>query len=579
MEWKEKLFKKVYEYIKHTNVQNYSKSQLNQRVFLKDNIDRFTYLARILTGSPIEILKSENEGGYAQNTFFLPEYYDKFDNIKSNLNFYIFRVFYLSVQKKNKFNWFEKESLDLESSRKIATINSEVILKIMFKEFPGVETIFNELLQLEDRNYMLFGKVFKDNKNNEVLIKTHESKKNVDLSTEPEITTELETSASELVDVLTANNKSIEDYTLMHSFEKVETAEEFSGSWRELDGSDELNEHKDSLKEVKMKHVVRSDNPTHSIYKSEHLRNTYIPLSGDIKSDKFHIPYDEWDYNKQQYRKSFCKVFPNEAIQSSSEYVEETINEQYTTIRELSKKFSQFYNEKEKVKFQVNGEDMDLDKVIQNITEIKIGNSPSEKIYFTKRKRHKDISILLLMDLSLSTDSFSKGERVLDVEKKSVISFCEVLSNFDARFQVDGFSSRTRNNCDYINIKSFKENWNTSKTKIGPLSSGGYTRIGPAIRHATAIIKKEKSKKKWIILLSDGKPNDFDRYEGKYGIEDVRQAKREALRSNVHIFALAIEDAAKHYLPRMFGQSEFKILNSPNKLPLALSEFYSRINK
>jgi nitric oxide reductase NorD protein len=158
-----------------------------------------------------------------------------------------------------------------------------------------------------------------------------------------------------------------------------------------------------------------------------------------------------------------------------------------------------------------------------------------------------------------------------------VVIFGELMHGFHCRFRIDGFSSQTRNNCDFLTVKTFDDTWNASKDRLGALKSAGYTRIGPALRHATHELKQEDSRNRWILLLSDGKPNDFDRYEGRYGIEDVREAIREAQHFGIHHYALAVDRGARFYLPRMFGHQQFQIMNHPHQLVEALSDFFIKV--
>jgi nitric oxide reductase NorD protein len=166
---------------------------------------------------------------------------------------------------------------------------------------------------------------------------------------------------------------------------------------------------------------------------------------------------------------------------------------------------------------------------------------------------------------------------VIDVEKEVSILFGEILHEFDIDFSIDGFSSKTRNYTTYITLKDFNENWQQAKLKIGAAEPVGYTRIGPALRHAGARLQKSSAKNKWIILLSDGKPNDFDKYEGQYGIQDIKQALRELNEQHINSYALAIETQAKYYLPQMFGQNHYQILTSPVALLQSLAKLYEKI--
>jgi nitric oxide reductase NorD protein len=90
-------------------------------------------------------------------------------------------------------------------------------------------------------------------------------------------------------------------------------------------------------------------------------------------------------------------------------------------------------------------------------------------------------------------------------------------------------------------------------------------------------LRGRESKNKWLILLSDGKPNDYDRYEGKYGINDVKQALRELDQQQINSYALAIEANARYYLPQMFGNDHYQIVSSPGELIKSLVKLYERI--
>ena len=219
-----------------------------------------------------------------------------------------------------------------------------------------------------------------------------------------------------------------------------------------------------------------------------------------------------------------------------------------------------------------------MDVLVDWFTDIKSGRTPSENIYISKRKKESDLAILFLLDLSLSTDSFADGNRVLDVEKQAVILFGEVLTEYNVDFAVSGFFSKTRNNCVYHTLKDFGEDWTKGKQRLGAAQPQGYTRIGPALRHSQSLIDEHQASQKWVILISDGKPNDYDKYEGKYGVVDVKQALREMHERHINTYAIAIESIARYYLPQMFGQNHYNILSHPEMLIESLATLYRRIN-
>uniref|UniRef100_UPI0040489F22 nitric oxide reductase activation protein NorD n=1 Tax=Flavobacterium sp. TaxID=239 RepID=UPI0040489F22 len=183
----------------------------------------------------------------------------------------------------------------------------------------------------------------------------------------------------------------------------------------------------------------------------------------------------------------------------------------------------------------------------------------------------------MLLDISLSSDSYAAGNKIIDVEKQVSILFGEILNEFDIDFSINCFYSKTRNYASYLTLKDFDEDWQKAKNKIGAAEPQGYTRIGAALRHSGALLEKRESKNKWVIFLSDGKPNDYDKYEGKYGIHDVKQALKELKQKQINTYALAIEAQAKYYLPLMFGQNHYQILTNPEDLLKSLVKLYEKI--
>ncbi len=578
MELDQLVFKKLYKFVARLRSKPVDPKVLARTVYLNDLKDRLINLARILSGEPIEIMAAEEEGGYTGNTFFLPQSCSCADNVEDNRNFYLFRTCYLATQKELGLNWGDIGD-GLEPSRIKAYESSGQVLEKLFIDLPNLKPIYERLANFfEDDSAMLWGKWFITDPSKGLVKKEAIQSADVISDKDSNLTTESEAPAKEMVEVVDVDKKTKEDYTLQHHFEKVDTIDDYDGIWRDTDGSDDFDEHEEAMQELNLSHTVRVDDPVHSMYRSEHLRNAFIPIVGEAKTEAFFLFYDEWDVSKKEFRKNYCKVFPAPANKLDEKYVRRCLKDNGLLIRQLRKKMSRVLSEREQSRRQYYGDEIDLDQIVENYAELRAGKSPSERVYIQQRKKQRDISILMLMDLSLSTDAFSKEGRVLDIEKQSVICFSEVLEEFYSRFQIDGFSSRTRNNCDYVNIKTFDESWAKTKNRVGGLEPAGYTRIGPAIRHATSQLEKESSRKRWIILLSDGKPNDYDRYEGIYGIEDIRKAVLEAREKEIYIFTLAIDSSAKHYLPRMFGQSQFRILSRAADMPQALSEFYLRIS-
>ena len=583
MEIDEIIYSKVLRFFKNRKENN--AEVLNRKVLLSDLKPRLTLIARAICGTAIEIFPAEREGGFKNDNFFLPISVALFQSKEENIQFYIFRTIYLCVQKQLEFNWTETiYSEELSSVKAIETAPD--VLKKMFEDYPSLqdnfEVLFNQLpidkkTQKPDV-YWLYGKWMKNTQeeNNADKLQNFDNQAN-QLINKIEAKTTLHTKAVEEIESLTIDKKQQEDYVLMHSFEKIETAEEFNGNWRDFDGEDDLKDHQEALEEMNMKFTVRVDDTVHSVYQADFVENTSVSESSEIDEKGFYLKYDEWDFKNRKYLVDYCKVYPKSQVKTDVYHYKNTLTKYRTILASLRKMLTSVNNKMQQQRRQLQGEMFDLDALTDLYTAIHSKVSPDERIYLSQRKKDKDIAILLLLDISLSSDGYAAGKRIIDVEKDVSILFGEILNEFNIEFSIDGFSSKTRNFSTYITLKDFNEDWNKAKYKIGAVEPNGYTRIGPALRHAGARLSKTEAKNKWIILLSDGKPNDYDRYEGQHGINDVKQALRELNEAKINSYALAIEAQAKYYLPQMFGQNHYQILTSPEELIKSLAKLYEKI--
>lgn len=578
------IYSKIVKFLKRRKKN--AEEKLEYAVKLEDIKQRLIIFSRAITGQAIELFEAELEGGYKNNSFFLPTRFSEFQTLEQNTKFYIFRIVYLSVQKNLGFNFTTEDEFTLELAREKAEETSSIILKEMFQEFPITKQIHQELIthysnlatekSPEDLSF-IYGKWMRNNL--ELLKKSvlNNISEQVKKAINNEINTILKANAVEEITSLKIDKKQQEDYVMTHNFEKIETAEEWEGGWRDFDGDDDLDEHANALEDLNMKHTVRVDDPTHSIYQTEFIENTTISESTELDTEAPHICYDEWDYSKREYKLQFCKVYPKIQQETDSDYYKKTLQKNASTLTGLRKMLTSINNKYQQQRRQTQGENFDLDAITDLYVDIHSGHTPSEKIYLSKRKKDKDLSILILLDISLSSDGYAGGNKVIDVEKQVSIIFGEILNEFNVDFSIDCFYSKTRNYATYLSLKEFDDSWDKAKYKIGAVEPSGYTRIGAALRHSGALLDARETKNKWVILISDGKPNDYDKYEGKYGINDVKQALRELNQRNINSYALAIEAQAKYYLPQMFGQNHYQILTTPVELLQSLVKLYEKI--
>ena len=216
---------------------------------------------------------------------------------------------------------------------------------------------------------------------------------------------------------------------------------------------------------------------------------------------------------------------------------------------------------------------------IESRAALRAGGALDQRLYNSERRSRRDLAVLLLVDVSGSTDGLvGAGQRIIDVEREALLLVCIALEGMRAPYSVQAFSGEGPSGVVVRNIKAFDERYDdTVAQRIAGLEPEHYTRAGAALRHATALLMREPAEHRLLLLLSDGKPNDVDAYEGRYGVEDMRQAVSEARLSGIAPFCLTVDRQAASYLPAVFGPHHYALLSRPERLPLVLLEWLRRL--
>ena len=373
-----------------------------------------------------------------------------------------------------------------------------------------------------------------------------------------------------------AEDQPIESEMPIHTFEKAETLEEYSGLERKTDDEDELEEHAEALRSVNMTHVVRSHERPRSIYRADVVMEGIALEVGD-EGAAIGIPYPEWDFKEQRHRPDWCHVRENTLLATDPAWAQTTARKHRSVILDLRKKLAALANATQRAKRQPHGPDLDIDAVIAAQVAQRTGHAPDERFYIQRQRKLHDVAALIVMDQSYSTDAWIDDARVLDTIRETLFCVGEVLDEFIETFAVAGFSSNTRRQCDFNLIKDFHESWRSSRARLGSLDADGYTRIGPALRHAQELLMRQSAERKIIFLLTDGRPSDYDRYEGEYGIRDVRKAIESGTRHGILTHAFAIEKRAREQFPRMFSRQHYDIVPHPRALVDSMCAAFARL--
>ncbi len=387
--------------------------------------------------------------------------------------------------------------------------------------------------------------------------------------------TQIDAPPVEHVTLVKLDAKEIEDAVLVHSFEKVDTADEYHGGGRNLDGSDELADHAEALDEVALGKVVRSPDPVHAVLRAEVGLGSVVGDVETIAPGERGVSYDEWDARARGYRPAWCTVYPTSGLRSDAAWARAASAKHRRLIRDLTRAIEARRSRLAPQRACPDGEGIDLDAMVRHLAARGAFEAGSPRLYVRRARQKRDVATTVLLDVSLSSDAWVDDRRVLDVSREGALVLGEVAEALGDSLQILSFASHTRNRCRVWEVRGWDTPWAVGRARLGGLTPQGYTRIGPALRHATRSLAEHPARHRLLLLLSDGKPTDYDRYEGRHGIADVRQAVREADRLGVSVHGLTIDRHASDYLPAMLGPGRWHILRDVAALPRALVAAYA----
>lgn len=290
------------------------------------------------------------------------------------------------------------------------------------------------------------------------------------------------------------------------------------------------------------------------------------------------IALPEWDYRKALLLPGHCRVQPMIADDAG----EATLPaELVATAKKLRGQFAALAPQRRWLKAQPDGAELDVDACVRNHADRASGHTPETGGYLAQARCERDLACLLLADLSMSTDAWiSDSHRIVDVIRDSLLLFSEALTATGDRFGIYGFSSLRRQNIRFHLLKDFKGRYDAAaRARILAIKPGFYTRMGAALRQSANILYEQPAGRRLLLIITDGKPNDLDLYDSRYGIEDTRMAVFEARRMGLTPFCVTIDREAGSYLPYLFGPGGFCVIRKPEELPRRLPLLYAQLTR
>jgi len=238
----------------------------------------------------------------------------------------------------------------------------------------------------------------------------------------------------------------------------------------------------------------------------------------------------------------------------------------------------------QRLRRQSDGEEFEPDALVHAISELRCGHMPDLRVY-RRTVRHKpDLSVLLLMDLSASTNAPIKtrsGEtRVLALIREAGLLLGMAIGQSSDQYAIHGFRSNGRHEIDYLRFKEFGEPMNdTVLAKLSGIEGALSTRMGAAIRHASHQIRGCRAARRLILVLTDGEPHDIDVFDSAHLVFDAARAVQQSTAEGTPVFCVSVDPKADSYLQKIFGTSHYRVIDRIEQLPQRLPELYLRLTE
>ena len=287
--------------------------------------------------------------------------------------------------------------------------------------------------------------------------------------------------------------------------------------------------------------------------------------------------YPEWDYRENLLRDDWVTVHDRLARDAADN---PPSGRQRSLVRGVSLDTrSRTLDRGVRLRRQHEGESLDLNAAIESRISWRARITPDPRIFQRPGKRRRHAGILLLLDLSESTNDRVMGfTSILDIEKQAANLLVQSIdTNFD-RLAIDGFHSDGRSKVHYVRLKEFDEPFDEAQYRLLMRQQGALsTRMGSALRHAGFRLQQQRVEKCILLLVTDGEPSDIDVTDKDYLVEDARHVVHYLGMKGITVFGVTLDKLAGSYMRKIFGPRNFAVVDNALSLPVQLTQILSRI--
>ncbi len=304
-------------------------------------------------------------------------------------------------------------------------------------------------------------------------------------------------------------------------------------------------------------------------------------------SEPYH--YQEWDYQVQLYRPDWATVIERRQGRADPERMDEIL----TKHKPVASRIRHLIDAMQpqgivRRRGYEEGEELDLDAAVRAMIDVRRGVMPDPRINIRITRHLRDLSIVVLMDLSQSTNEkvgvkegepgYEAAPSILDLTRESTGLLAWAIDSIGDNFAVHGFASDGRHDIQYYRFKDFDQSYDDdAKSRMAGMQGGLSTRMGAALRHAGWHLTQQPAQKRLVLLITDGEPADIDERDPQYLRHDAKKAVEDLRMRGIHTYCLTLDPDADRYVARIFGEHGYSIVDQVERLPERLPAVFAAL--
>ncbi len=293
--------------------------------------------------------------------------------------------------------------------------------------------------------------------------------------------------------------------------------------------------------------------------------------------------YAEWDYQIQLERPAWATVQEKRSKAGDLQIIDQITADNKQIASRLKFLLDAMQPQGvQRIRKLEDGDEIDINAAISSMIDFRMGIQPDSRIMMRSVRKVRDISVMVLLDLSESTNEkvLGQDQSVLDLTRQACVLLSDAINKIGDPFAIHGFCSDGRHDVEYYRFKDFEQPYNElPKSRLAGMTGQLSTRMGAAIRHATHYLNNQRTSKKLLMVITDGEPADIDVRDPQYLRYDAKKSVEDAARNGISTFCMTLDPRADQYVSRIFGAKNFMIVDQIARLPEKLPLLYAGLTR